>query len=251
MLELHRLITQTISPDRSVGQLLLSLRMHWATLPMRFSRGDVNVTEFIRLCKIVIPKYSMLSVDRLHSLFQLSLDAAQRGVPGAIVECGTWNGGAAAMMAAATTRGGLSRDVWLYNSFEELPPPTANDPKDAHDAYFKGWCSGSPGSVREVLRSVGLSDDKTHIVKGWFETTLPDANVGPVALLHVDSDWYQSVHQCLDAFYDAVVLGGVIIFDDYELWAGCKKAVDEFLHARGEANELQSSGRVARYLVRR
>jgi hypothetical protein len=251
MHEFHRLITQSISPDRSVGKMLLRLRMHWEILSKRFSRGDLDVKEFMRLCKIVIPKYSMLSVDRLHSLFQLSLDAARRGVQGAIVECGTWNGGAAAMMAAGSMRGGLSRDVWLYDSFEGLPPPTADDPKNVHDAYFRGWCSGNPDSVRDVLRGVGLADERTHIIKGWFESTLPGANVGPIALLHVDSDWYQSVHQCLNTFYDAVVPGGVIILDDYELWAGCKKAVDEFLHARAEVNDLQPSGRLAKYLVRR
>jgi O-methyltransferase len=140
---------------------------------------------------------------------------------------------------------------WLAaGRFEGLPPPTADDPKLVHDMYYPGWCSGSPDSARAILHEVGLSDDKIHIVKGWFEETLPGATVGPIALLHVDSDWYRSVHDCLNAFYDAVVPGGIVVFDDYEFWAGCKKAVDEFLASRSITSELRSSGRVARYIVK-
>lgn len=227
-------------------------RMVIQTAPLRLTGVlDEEVRDFLRTCQRVIPRYSMVSVDRLESLYRLSRDLASRRIPGAIVECGCWNGGAAALMARASIRGGLSRDVWLFDSFEGLPAPTADDPPEVHRAYKPGWCKGNPELAREVLLAEGVSPESVRIVKGWFEQTFPRADVGPIALLHVDSDWFQSVHQCLETFFDEVSSGGIIVFDDYQLWGGCKKAVDRFLSARGIAAELQPSGRNAVFLIKR
>jgi hypothetical protein len=67
-------------------------------------------------------------------------------------------------------------------------------------------------------------------VKGWFEDTLfaSKGEIGSIALLHVDCDWYESVRLVLAELYDQIVPGGVIAIDDYYAWLGCRKAVDEF-----------------------
>jgi hypothetical protein len=79
-----------------------------------------------------------------------------------------------------------------------------------------------------------------HLVRGWFEQTIPSAtpSLGPIALLHLDCDWYESVKLCLDRLYDRVVDGGFIVVDDYGHWQGCRKAIDEFRRHRGLTNEL-------------
>jgi O-methyltransferase len=137
----------------------------------------------------------------------------------------------------------------LDDSFEGLPAPTPEDPPEVHDSYFAGWCCGSPDLARDILRQTGVPDERIKIVKGWFEHTLPRTSVSPIALLHVDSDWYASVRLCLETFYDAVSAQGVVVFDDYEQWAGCKKAADEFVSAHGISSPLRPSGRIASYLV--
>ena len=206
---------------------------------------DADGQDFLGVCRRVIPRYSMVTVDRLHSLYNISLGLARGNVRGVIVECGTWNGGAAAVMARASIRGGLTRNVWLFDSFEGLPAPTADDPPAVHHAYHPGWCTGSPELATEALTGEGVPPDSIHIVKGWFEQTLPTASAGPIALLHVDSDWYESVRICLETFYDSVVPGGVIVLDDYHRWGGCRKAIDEFLGARGLTGLLKPSGKTA------
>jgi len=70
------------------------------------------------------------------------------------------------------------------------------------------------------------------LVKGWFNDTLPNAKVGPIALLRMDADWYDSTKQILDSFAHRLVSGGLIIVDDYYLIQGCTRAVNECAAAR-------------------
>jgi hypothetical protein len=232
----RRWYAQAVSPYHAFGRTLLRLRKEVQALPLRFSRHEV---EFLDLCDLVVPRYSMVDLGRLQELHYLATDVARRDIRGAIVETGCWNGGSAAMMAAAAP----SRDVWLFDSFEGLPQPTADDPQEVHDLYFKGWCAGDQDLAGEILRKVGVADPFIHIVKGWYEDTLPAADPGPIALLHIDSDWYESVKLCLESLYSFVVPGGIIVFDDYDRWSGCKKAVDEFLTGRDRLRD-------GRYLVK-
>jgi O-methyltransferase len=88
--------------------------------------------------------------------------------------------------------------------------------------------------------------DLVQFVKGLFQETLPAVTVSPIALLHIDGDWYESVKTCLDNLYDKVSPGGIIQFDDYGYWKGARKAVDEFFEARGirpDLTKLDYSGR--------
>ena len=240
-----------LGPDHRFGRMIMTMRMLGQMLPLRLARpADEDSRAFLSICRRVIPEYSMVSVDRLRSLYIRSLELARQRIPGAIVECGTWNGGAAAVLSNASIRGGMARDIWLFDSFEGLPTPTADDPPEVHKAYHAGWCTGSPDKAIAVLTNEGTKPEQIHIVKGWFEETLPATQVGPIALLHVDSDWYESVRICLDAFFDSVVPSGLIVIDDYHLWGGCRKAVDEFFEARGMGHLLLPSGRMAVYLTK-
>ena len=244
-------LIKLIGPDQITGRSLMRLRMFGQCAALRFSgAADDDRKDFLDVCRRVIPRYSMVTVDRLHSLYNISLGLARRQVRGSVVECGTWNGGAAAVMAHASMRGGIARNVWLFDSFEGLPAPTAHDPPEVHHAYHPGWCKGSPELATSALMAEGMDANSIHIVKGWFEETLPKANVGPIALLHVDSDWYESVRICLETFYDSVVPGGAIVLDDYRLWGGCRKAIDEFVAARGLTGSLKPSGKTAVYLTK-
>jgi hypothetical protein len=248
---LIKLFVKMIGPDYRLGRMITKMRMLAQMLPLRLARpADDDIRDLLKICQRVIPRYSMVSVDRLRSLYIRSIELARQQIPGANVECGTWNGGAAAVISHASIRGGMARDIWLFDSFEGLPAPTADDPPEVHKAYHAGWCTGSPEKVIAILTAEGTKAQQIHIVKGWFEDTLPAANVGPIALLHVDSDWYESVRICLDAFFDSVVPGGLIIIDDYNLWGGCRKAVDEFFEARGMVHLLLPSGRTAVYLTK-
>jgi O-methyltransferase len=189
-----------------------------------------------RLLKTVQP-FTMVPIPRLRTVWKLARRARAEGLDGAFVECGSCNGGTGAILAYVAA--GDNRRVWLFDSFEGLPEPKPEDGERAK--AWVGECLGQEAMVREVLLRVGARADRVEIVKGWFENTLASAETGPIALLHLDADWYESTLTILNNFYDRVVPGGYLILDDYGHWPGCKRALDEFLEMRGLRPTLMPS----------
>ena len=167
-------------------------------------------------------------------------------LPGAFVQCGCFMGGSAAALRLELG----PRPVWLFDSFEGMPLPLHIDGKRAMWKYQrkgKGWHACTPDDVRAAFEVAEIPLDDVTIVKGWFEDTVPDAAVGPIAFLHLDADWYSSTKIPLETFYDRVQPGGIVLIDDYEAWAGCKRAVKEFRSQRNISAELHPLNRVSVY----
>jgi O-methyltransferase len=188
--------------------------------------------------------HTLVSRAKLNTLCTLVGQLEAEQVPGAIVECGVFKGGAAALMASEA---GGRRDVLLFDSFEGLPPPGAKDGTIATGQYHAGWCASTEDDVRAIFARMGVMNDRVRLVKGWFENTFPVTPVPPVAMLHVDADWYDSVRLCLETHFDRLVPGGFLVLDDYGRWEGCTRATDEFLAARG-LGPLTPTGSVGHYL---
>jgi O-methyltransferase len=194
--------------------------------------------------------------DALIDLARLVRAVLRFNVPGAIVECGSWCGGAGFLMAELLRQAGArDRKVWLFDSFEGLPPPQEVDgpsaleyAADTDSPDYRDNLRASFEEVRRTAAELGLAP-YTECVKGWFEETLPAwrERIGPIALLRVDGNWYASVRCCLEALGDQVVDEGFIIFHTYYTYDGCAKAAHEFLAGRGlpyriEAIEGKRSG---------
>lgn len=199
----------------------------------------------LRLFRMVRPN-TLVSRAKLNTLCTLVRRLDADGVPGAIVECGVFKGGAAALMAHEA---GGRRDVVLFDSFEGLPPPGVRDGAQAAEHFREGWCASTEDDVRGVFRRLGVLTPRVRLVKGWFDQTFPVTEVPPIALLHVDADWYDSVRLCLETHFDRIVPGGYLVLDDYARWEGCTRAADEFLAARG-LGPLVPTGSAGHYLRR-
>jgi hypothetical protein len=191
-----------------------------------------------------VAHHTKVSREKLNRLCELARRIERDAVPGAIVECGVYKGGGAAVMTACASP---AREIYLFDSFEGLPPPGARDGEIAQSRYTEGWCAGSEEEVRTLFDRLGILGPRVHFVKGWFQDTFPVTTVKPIALLHVDADWYDSVRLCLERFWDDVAVGGFVAFDDYGRWEGCTQAVDEFLAAR-RLGPLTPTGRAGHYL---
>jgi hypothetical protein len=180
--------------------------------------------ELARAMTAVQP-YTMLSPGQLRNAYRAVRHVKEKNIPGAIVECGCWRGGCGALMAWA----GRPRTTWLFDSFQGLPAPTALDGPEAPS--LEGKLVASIDEVREVLKRLGTD---AQIRAGWFAQTIPAARelIGPIAVLRLDGDWYESTKICLENLYDLVSPGGVVILDDYDYWRGCRAATDEFFAAR-------------------
>ncbi len=201
--------------------------------------------EFRELLGIVRP-YTMLSVRRLHSLYRLARAACAEGLPGSFVECGVAAGGSSALLAGVLARhGGPGRWIYSFDTFEGMPAPDQRDrhgDKTADDiGWGRGTCAAPMDSLLEAARATGGADAVVP-VKGLFGDTLPRLApaIGPIALLHMDGDWYGSTMDILVNLYDQVVPGGLIQIDDYGFWQGCRDAVRDFTQARGLTLDVQA-----------
>jgi len=186
-----------------------------------------------------VSRSSIQPVERLVKLWQLARKSAN--VDGAVVSLGAGEGGAAVLMMDGA--GADGRDVWLFDTWEGIPAPGAHDGDKAHAKYAakKGeWLRFSMDNAAVTLGNAGLV--AACLVKGRIEATVADAAqiIGAIAVLHIDVDWYVPTRAALDALYDLVADGGVIICDDYGHWQGTRKAVDEFRSARGITSPIMA-----------
>lgn len=173
---------------------------------------------------------------------------------GAVVECGTWRGGMAAGLALI---GGAARDYHFFDSFMGLPPPGAEDGAYAAEAQRTGELyfdnnTATLQDFRAVIARARLPHARLHVHPGWFSDTLRAADVRAIALLRLDGDWYQSTLDCLEAFWERLLPGALVLIDDYYAWEGCSKAVHAFLAKQKAPEALRENGfgKVA-YLVKR
>jgi hypothetical protein len=87
-----------------------------------------------------------------------------------------------------------------------------------------------------------------HYVKGKVEETIPSVIPEKIALLRLDTDWYESTRHELIHLFPRLVKGGVLIIDDYGYWKGARKAVDEYIRENKIQillNRLDETGRIA------
>lgn len=227
---------------------MLSVMLTLARDRLLDARDSLSRNEFSRLHAAVRP-YTECGNARLHGLYEAVQHVVSKGIPGDIVECGTARGGSAALMGLTLQSLGARRNLWLFDTFEGLPPPSSADPDSDIADLYTGAFRGGEAEVAALFERLGILEG-TRMLKGLFQETLPAAEVGAVAVLHVDGDWYESVLVCLEQLYDRVSPGGVIQFDDYGHWEGARKAVDEFLDRRSIRAPLRRLDYTARALVK-
>jgi O-methyltransferase len=211
---------------------------------MNLLRGIRSRFGINRIERLVQP-YTLVGPERIRNLYLLARRIERENIPGDVIECGVCNGGTAAVLARSATRSRQFRTVWLFDSFQGMPETSSQDGQLAREHVGKEV--GHPAKVQEILQMAGTKMDRVKIVPGWFQDSFPTVSISKIALLNIDADWYESVKLCLETFYDAVVPGGYISFDDYGHWPGCKKAVDEFFEARNLSYKLQAVDYTARW----
>jgi O-methyltransferase len=169
----------------------------------------------------------------------LAAKIEKKKIKGSFIDCGVCKGGSSLMMAFAASKARPHRKVWLFDSFQGNPQPAEIDGELARqwvkESREKGMNVASLDEVNELFfKKFYFSKGEVIIQKGWFRDTLPlyKTRIGPIAMLRVDADWYESTKCCLENLYDYVSPGGYIIFDDYNFFPGCKSAVDEFIDER-------------------
>lgn len=174
---------------------------------------------------------SMIGMPRLDNVQHCVTTVVKEGVPGDVIETGVWRGGATILMRAVLAAYGVTdRTVWVADSFEGLPPPSAQDyPADAGDQHFtKTELAVSLEQVQANFARYDLLDDQVRFLKGWFKDTLPTAPIERLAVMRLDGDLYESTIQALEALYPKLSVGGFVIVDDYGEIEQAKQATEDF-----------------------
>jgi hypothetical protein len=209
----------------------------------------LNVGKDIRKTRLMltIRPYTMMDYPPLSTLYESACRFERAKMSGSFVECGVRNGDSAAVIASAAKKN-INRHVWLFDSWEGFPEPDERDTTQDMKRAKKGGCLGFEETVRELLfNRLQLDSTRVHLVKGWFTDTLPMKEIGPIALLHLDCDLYESVRFCLEQLYDDIINGGCIFIDDYRNYKGCKEAVNEFINRRNLKVEMIEYGGYGAY----
>lgn len=188
------------------------------------------------ICRLIQP-YTMTSRIKQLTLIDAVHYICRENIAGAFVECGVWRGGSAMAMAETLRRrGNTDREIYLFDTYEGMPEPGPRDGRleavlyrrEQRKKQNQGWIRCSIEDVQQNLALCRYPSTRLHFIKGMVEDTIPEHAPENIALLRLDTDWYESTKHELIHLFPRVSPGGILILDDYGAWQGCHDAVDEY-----------------------
>ncbi len=171
-----------------------------------------------------------------HELYQRA-----RNLPGAFVECGVFKGASFARFAMLRHlfEAEETRALVGFDTFGKFPETAFPDDQEPRSRFIQsaGDESISVEQLRAVLDQKGCGRNVGLVAGDICETVPAYAGQHPelrIALLHLDVDVYEPSSTVMKILAPRVVPGGVVILDDYGIFPGATKAVDEYLAGRDE-----------------
>jgi O-methyltransferase len=139
-------------------------------------------------------------------------------IKGEIVECGVWRGGFSIFLSYLFPK----RKIWVCDSFQGFQPLSNAKYEFGGERHTSDYTMSHIGpigiSLEEVqshFKTYGFGGDKRiQYLKGFVKDSLPNSEIGKIALLRIDVDAYSATLEVLEELYDKVQPGGYIIFDD-------------------------------------
>jgi len=193
-----------------------------------FLSGEQEIIEYVK-------PYTYTPITSIKSLIEATKYIIKNKIQGSFIECGVWRGGSIMTIIKTLQQLGIqNREIYLFDTFEGMTQPTK------HDIRFDGKFASkrikkeiklTKANIDNVKKNVlGTEYDESliHFVKGKVEETLPKTIIKEVALLRLDTDWYESTKCELEYLFPKLTNNGVIIIDDYDTWGGSRKATDEY-----------------------
>ncbi len=173
-------------------------------------------------------------IDRILLEFYTSIYV----IDGDIVECGVGEGTTFLSLVYLAKLESKGRKIWGFDSFEGFPEPSIYD-KSPRNPKKGEWNLSNIINIKKRLineRNIDPTFIKKYVrlIKGFFNESLEKYDGGPIALLHLDVDLYESYKVSLEQLWPKVAKGGIVLFDEYKLpsallnFPGASKAIDEF-----------------------
>jgi hypothetical protein len=165
-----------------------------------------------------------------YELFKMTRD-----LPGSIIECGVFKGASFVRFAGFRDLFGnpFSNKIVGFDVFDEFPETSFKEDMIYRERFINeaGSSSISEDQLKEVLKVKGI-EKNIELVKGDITKTVPEyVKKNPqfkISLLNLDTDIYEPAVTVLEYLYPRIVIGGILILDDYGTFPGETKAVDEY-----------------------
>lgn len=210
---------------RAVNQLLTRLGRHARVVP------PGNTGE-------------MTNVEQRMNMYHLLSQVLVYGVPGAIVELGSFTGQCAALFAKVIEHYDPTRELHVYDSFED---DQASGVRDVKAELVSGF------------ERLGLRLPVIH--QGWFQDLLPSELPEQIAFAHIDAGpglshahLRASVSHCLEHVYPRLPPGAIGLLMDYcdpalnaswNLNPAVKEAADAFFEGKPESVSVLYAGELS------
>lgn len=236
---------------------LLNLQLVKINSPQnKFPDFEQSFNSIMETCK----PFTMTSEERLYAFNKAIEYIIKNNIMGDIVECGVWKGGSSmCAMLSLIQLDAANRKFFLYDTYEGMSEPTEMDAdllgKDAKDLLNSTqkttedvmWCYAPIDDVKKNIAQTQYPVNLVNYIKGKVENTIPETIPDKIAILRLDTDWYESTYHELLHLFPKLVKGGVIIIDDYGHWKGAREAVDQYFREHDVQillNRIDYTGRI-------
>jgi hypothetical protein len=236
--DIHRLAQRldTVAAARQEIKESGDARKTGVTREVRAQYPDIVEEEFWGIAQRCLP-HTLILIERLYNIYKSVEYICRHNIPGEFVECGVARGGSVMAAGDALAHfGSTDRKFYLYDTFNGMTPPGADDVDFTGQAQkdIETSLVDHPDFQEETRRNLRHSRypfGQIVFVKGPVQRTIPGVMPEAIAYLRLDTDWYDSTRHELEHLYPRVVRGGVVIIDDYGHFLGARKAVDEYFAA--------------------
>ena len=192
--------------------------------------SEIQDREFKELFGLACP-FSMVHVTGFYNVFQSVKYIRDNAIPGDLVECGCALGGVAIFMRLLLQRWGMNRMIHLCDTFVGPPVGSKDIIHGGRELVRSKAMENHRAGTEQNIIDVTGSLEGFRIVEGFVEETLPKTSFSGLALLRLDTDFYESTRVELELLYPQLARGGVLIVDDYGYFQGARRATDEYLAA--------------------
>lgn len=158
---------------------------------------------------------------------------AVREIEGDLVECGVWKGmtSYAGILYSGWLEDRNHKTFWLVDSWEGLDDELliegeSKEYSDSKKSVYQGVFPAVKNTFSEI--------DGIKLIKGFVPDALRQVDCRQVSYLHIDMNSAQPELETIKYFWDKLVLGAVVVLDDYGFVSHevQKRVIDEFCSGR-------------------
>jgi len=195
-----------------------------------YSAKDIEIMDFTQ-------PYTGIDRSDMKSLIDAVKYITSNKIPGVFVECGVWKGGAVIAMIKTLQQLNFSdREIYLFDTFNAMTMPTEHDvsatgvsAKKIKIAYNTNQLGNSLQDVKNNVYKTGYDKSKLKFIEGNVMEIIQNNIPDKIALLRLDTDFYESTKCEFEYLFPKLSEGGILIVDDYGRWQGSKKATNEYI----------------------